>query len=98
MTDLGSITINDIITWGAILSALVVYTKNATRPIKDFTDRVSKIERNQDNDNKRLKDLETCSKLTLKAICLMLEERIANDDKDGKLAKIKDDIDEYLYN
>lgn len=103
--DVNEITIGQIVTAISVLGVIIMAIKNVnqaieekTKPAKEFKEELEKIKLHQDNDNKRLNDLEKCTKLTLKATRLLLDERIANDDEDGKLAKIKDDIDEYLYN
>lgn len=102
--DINGITIGEIVTAISVIGVIVMAIKNIyqaieekTKPAKEFKEELERIKQHQDNDNNRLKDLERCTKLTLKATRLLLEERIANDDEDGKLAKIKEDIDEYLY-
>lgn len=102
--DIEAVTIGEIVTTISVLTVIIMaivsvnnWLKSKTKPIDEFKEEMAIVKRNQDNDNNRLKDLEKCSKLTLKATRALLEERIANDDEDGRLSKIKDDIDEYLY-
>lgn len=102
--DIEAITIGQVVTAISVVTAIGMaiksvcdWLKKKTEPIDKVNDEIAVIKRNQNNDNERLKDLEKCSKLTLKATRLLLEERIANDDKDGKLSKVAVDIDEYLY-
>lgn len=104
MTTINDLTIGEIVTAISVITVFITaiasinnWLKKKTAPIDEFKKEMETVKRNQDNDNKRLKDLEKCSKLTLKATRALLEERIVNDDEDGRLAKIKDDIDEYLY-
>lgn len=102
--DVEAITVGQIVTTISVVGAIAMaiksvsdWLKKKTEPIDKVNDEIEIIKRNQNNDNIRLKDLEKCSKLTLKATRLLLEERINNDDKDGKLANVANDIDEYLY-
>lgn len=97
MTDLGEITISQLVAWGAIIFSLITYLKTATKPIKDFTDRVDKIEEHQGNDLKRLDEMEECMHLLLKSTRALLDHGTDNNHT-GELKKMKSEIDEYLIN
>lgn len=103
MGNIESITVGEIVTAISVISVFVMAYSNINKTIKEkikpteeLKDRIEKCEEHLDNDNKKFKDLDQCQKLTLKAVRLLLDERIANDDESGRLAKMKNDIDEYL--
>ena len=74
-----------------------MYLKNAIKPIKTFEDRVKSLEDHQDNDNKRLKQLEEDTRMILRATRVLVAHSATNNEK-GELKKIQNDIDEYLIN
>lgn len=103
MSDINSITIGEIVTFISVVSVFVMAYSNIkkavekqTQPVKDFKEELEKIKQHQDNDNKRLMDMEKCNRLILRATRALLKEASIDNDKDGKLTLISNDIDTYL--
>ena len=95
--DINNITIGQIIEIGSVITALFLLYKNATQPVKSFAKRVSDLETHIDNDNKRLKALESDTKMILRATRVLVAHGASNNEK-GELKKVQNEIDEYLIN
>ena len=65
------------------------------KPVRTFEERIQKIEKNQDNDNKRLKTLESDTKQILLSVNALLNHSIDNNHID-KLKQRKNELDNYL--
>lgn len=103
MSDINSITVGEIVTFISVVSVIVMAYSNTKKaiekqvqPVKDFEDRIEKCEEHLDNDNKKLNDMDKCNRLILRATRALLKEASIDNDKDGKLKIISDDIDAYL--
>lgn len=97
MPNLEQITLGELVTAAAFITLLVTYIKNALKPLNDFTKRIDDIEAHQDNDNKRLKQLEEETRLILKAT-LVLVKHGEDNNHTGELAQMEKNINEYLLN
>lgn len=91
------ITLGQILEIGSVITAIVLLYKNATAPVKSFAKRVSDLEAHIDNDNKRLKALESDTKMILKATRVLVAHSV-NGNSTGELKKVQTEIDDYLIN
>lgn len=94
-TTFESITLGEIVSFLAILVVLWGYIKTLTKPITDFQARLAKVERNQDNDNKRLNELKEDNKLLLQSV-LVLVKNCDKDINNQELKETEDKIIKYL--
>lgn len=97
MIDVGSITINEIVTALAVIVALVTYLRSATEPIKKFNQRVESIEQHQANDLKRIDDITDCLHLLLRSNIALLAHSEDNNHT-GELKAMEKEINDYLVN
>lgn len=94
-TTFESITLGEIVSFLAILVVLWGYIKTLTKPITDFQARLAKVEKNQDNDNKRLNELKEDNKLLLQSV-LVLVKNCDKGSNNQELKETEDKIIKYL--
>lgn len=92
---LENITLGQISLALGFLVGLVAIIKQSLKPLTDFSKRIDDIEKHQDNDNKRLKRLETTTEQTLLTVYALLNHSIDNNHSD-ELEKRKKELEEYL--
>lgn len=90
-----NLTLGEISIGLGFLVGLVVLLKQVLKPYTDFENRVEKIEKHQDNDNKRLAKLEDDTKQILLSVNTLLSHSIDNNDV-SKLRERKSELDVYL--
>lgn len=90
-----SITVGQIVSFLAIIVVLWGYIKTLTKPITDFQSRLAKVERNQDNDNKRLNELKEDNKLLLQSVLVLVKNCDKVNDNE-ELKETEDKIIKYL--
>ena len=77
----------------ALSSALAYFLK----PVKEFSRRIDKIEKHQDNDNERLNMIQKDEKMILKCLnAILLHMESGNDT--GELRRQKQELDDYIIN
>ena len=92
-----NLTLGEVLQIGSVITALVLLYQKAAKPVKTFEKRVTDLETHLDNDNKRLKTLESDTKLILKATRVLVSHSMSGNDT-GELKKIQDEIYNYLEN
>ncbi len=97
-----NITLGQVAAGMAFLVALFSGLGYFLKPVNEFRDkqrsidaRIEKIEQHQDNDNKRLAQLENDTKQILLSVNVLMEHSVDNDD-DEKLKKRKSELERYL--
>lgn len=90
-----NITLGELSLTLAFIVGLAVTIRTAIKPVTDFNKRVDKIEKHQDNDNKRLSRLEESNEQILFTCYALLNHSIDNNhSEDMKLRK--KELDDYL--
>lgn len=94
---MGDITLNQIITGGGIITGIIALITYLTKPVKEFSSRVEKLEEHSQNDNDRLKALEADSKMSLRVLNAILGH-LQTGNNTGEMAKAKSDLENYIIN
>lgn len=92
-----NITIGEIVVLIAGVTAITGFITKLTSPFTDLKTRIEKIEQHQDNDNKRLEELEKDTKMILKATRVLVAHSVSNNNT-GELKRVQEEIDNYLIN
>lgn len=90
-----NITLGEISIGLAFIVGLILIIKQALKPLTDFNDRVGKIEKHQDNDNKRLSRLEESNEQILFTVYALLNHSIDNNHSEEMKLR-KKELDDYL--
>ena len=94
------ITINTLLAVAAVVAAFWSVRKiymEAKQPAREQAKRLKAVEDHLDNDNKRLKDLEEMTKLTLRAQLALIDAITSEDvNKLDELHEIQKEIQDYL--
>lgn len=82
---------------------LIKIIKGMKKPADDINEKFKKIDGKLNNDNERLNKLDESldyiiksNNVTLQAIFVILGELAQNNDADGKIAKMQDDLQHFL--
>lgn len=92
-----NITMGEIVVLIAGVTAITSFITKLTSPFTELKTRIEKIETHQDNDNKRLEELEKDTKMILKATRVLVAHSVSNNNT-GELKRVQEEIDNYLIN
>lgn len=91
-----------ILTVGNVILMCITFAGKAKAPVKlqnerldVIEDRLDKVERHLDADNKRIKSIEEGNKVTQKALLALMRHAL-NDQDNDKLLAAKDELENYL--
>ena len=92
-----NITLGQILTAGGVVTGILALISYLTKPVKEFSGRVDKLERNQDKDLKRLNRFEDDINQILLSIQVLLKHGI-DSNHTGELKEREQELNKYILN